>query len=274
MGKEDIDKLVEQQSQAKPISLSLRMGGLYDTRVGATSDSIKDTSDHEDSALALNFNAGGRLFQKDNFALRLDYNGFASFYREYHEYNPIDQTVSIAPQYSFNSLIFSMPLGYNYVLEDTKRDFYRYTAMPTATYLFPGYEHAIALNGLAGRIFDKDDLKSNGIDLDEDGDIYGGGCAYLFYFAKKGRVRLSVDYQHVKYDETEHNYAIYINGNPTVTSQDKRKDDVVLTNLDIQYNLNSYAALYSSYSYIPTHSNVDLYEYNRNVIQVGILVRY
>jgi hypothetical protein len=274
VGKDGIDKLVDQnQAEAKPLSLSFRLGGLYDSRVGATSSQSSEEK-HKDTAIATTLGAGWQFYKKENLGLRMDYNGYANFYEDYNEYNVIDQTVSLEPQYYHDSLILSIPLSYNYVLEDTRSDFYRYSMMPTITYLLPGFDHAVSINGFFSHIVDKDDLELNGVDLDEDGDTSGGGCAYLFYFVKNGRIRISADYQHTKYDDTESNYAIFIDSNYNLTSQDKREDDILLANLDVQFQLNSFSAIYSSYSYILTHSNIELYDYDRNVVEAGVSFRY
>jgi hypothetical protein len=273
VGKDGIDKIVAQNlTNAKPLSLSLRLGGLYDSRVGATSTQ-SSRENHEDIAFATNLGAGWQFYKKDNLGLRADYNGYANFYEDFNEYNVIDQTGSVEPQYFHDALILSMPLSYNYVLEDTKSDYYRYSAMPTITYLLPGIDHAVSVNGFFSHIVDKDDSEMYDVDLDEDGDIAGTGCAYLFYFIKNGRVRISADYQHTKYDATEGDYAKFID-NAIIDAPDNREDDILLANLDVQYPLNSFSALYSSFSYIHSHSNIKLYDYNRNIVEAGVSFKY
>jgi hypothetical protein len=249
------------------------MGGLYDSRVGATSG-LSSEEDHKDNGLALNLGAGWQFYKKDNLSLRLDYNGYASFYSDYNEYNVIDQSILLDPQYLMGDFVFSMPIGFNYVLEDTKSDFYRNFVMPTITYLLPGSQQAISINGLFSRIKDKDDSITSGVDLDEDGDSYGGGCAYFFYLVKNCRIRLSADYQHSKYDDTEQNYAIVIGDYTDLDPQKKREDDLLTANVDIQYQLNSFSSLYTTYTYINTDSNINLYEYDRSIVEAGVEFHY
>ncbi len=273
MGKEGIDKLVEQtQDPQKPLTLSLRLGGLYDSRVGATSTQ-SSKENYQDTAIASNLGAGWQFFKKDDVGFRMDYNGYANFYEDFNEYNVMDQTISIEPQYIHQRLILSLPLGFNYVLEDTKSDYYRYSMTPTLTCLLPGIDHALSINGFFAHIMDQDDVSLNDVDLDEDGDITGGGVAYLFYFVKNGRIRISGDYQHTIYDATKGHYEKYIYNNK-LNSEKKREDDIFIANFDIQYALGSFYSLYSSWSYIHTHSNVQLYDYDRNIVEAGILFRY
>jgi hypothetical protein len=85
---------------------------------------------------------------------------------------------------------------------------------------------------------------------------------------------LSADYQLAEYDATVANYIQAINNVETHYPQNKREDDILLANVDILFPLNSFLSLYSSYSYIRTNSNVDLYEYDRNLIEGGVMLRY
>ncbi|MCU0598506.1 MAG: hypothetical protein MUE70_04510 [Desulfobacterales bacterium] len=274
MGKDSIDKL----TQADPLSLSLRIGGLYDSRVGATSSSSSE-EDHKDLAAAMNLGAGWQFFKNDNFGFRADYSGYANFYDDYNQYNVIDQSITLEPQCFMGDFVFSLPTGYNYVMEDQETDFYRYIIMPTTTYLIPGSVHAVAANILYAHIMDGDDSilgnsESTEINLDEDGNTFGAGCAYIYYFKNRGRIRMSADYQRAEYDATVANYIQAINDVSTRYPQNKREDDILLANVDIQFPLSSFLSVYSSYSYIHTNSNVDLYEYDRNLIEGGFMLRY
>jgi hypothetical protein len=85
---------------------------------------------------------------------------------------------------------------------------------------------------------------------------------------------MSADYQRAEYDATVANYIQAINNVSTRYPQNKREDDILLANVDIQFPLSSFLSVYSSYSYIHTNSNVDLYEYDRNLIEGGFMLRY
>jgi len=247
----------------------LRIGGLYDSRVGSTSD--YSVGNQSDAAFVARLNAGYLTSLKDNLGLRFDYFGYANFYEDYSEYNLIDQAISLEPQYTVGNMIYSLPLVYNYVLEDNKTDYYRYSALPTITYRIPNSNQAIAINGIAAAIVDKDDIP----ELNEDGSSYGGGLAYLILFDKLGIIRLSFDYQHAEYDATVRDYAVFA-GDPNsyLFPQDHREDDLLSTNLDLEYDFTPNIGLFSSYTYVHTHSNVSVYDYDRNIVEGGITLRY
>jgi hypothetical protein len=261
------NKMMQLQKNASPFSASLRMGYLYDTRVGATSSDITGISaanNHGDSAVATTLNAGYQMPSEDEFGLRFDYGGYADLHQDYREFDMIDQSVSVEPQYTSGNLIYSLPLAYNYVLQDNKSDYYRYVASPTATYVLPFPNQAIAVNAMAAKIIDIDNIK----ELNEDGVTIGAGCAYLIFFEQSSRIRLSLDYQHTEYDAKLVDYAM------GSVSQSHREDNILSANLDLQYNFTSHAGLFTSYTYAHSNSNIDVYEYDRSIIEGGIALRY
>lgn len=260
--------MMQIQKGASPFSASLRIGDLYDTRVGATSTNIGTEDNQEDSALSTTLNAGYQMPFEDHLGLRFDYGGYADFHHDDREYDLIDQSVSVEPQYSDGDLIYSLPFSYNYVLQDNKSDYYRYVASPTMTYLLPFPNQAVAVNALAAKIIDMNNIPETVPKLNEDGETVGAGCAYLIFFEKLSRIRLSLDYQHTEYDAKVADYGM------DLSSQRHREDDIVSVNLDLQYNFTSHAGLFTSYTFVHSNSNVDVYEYNRSIIEGGIALRY
>ncbi len=231
---------------------------MYDSRVGSTS-SGGTNSNQDDEALAVNLAAGYQLPLNNNFGLRLDYGGYSDFHKDYKEYDVIDQTISFEPQYSQGQKIYSLPVAFNYVMEDNKTDYIRYTVSPTLTYLIPQTDQAVAIYGNASLIDDKDNVT-----LDEDGSAIGGGCAYILFFQKNSRIRLSLDYQHTGYDANVIDY-----GTNSI-SQDNREDDSLTAGLDMLFQINSYFGLFSSYSYIHSSSNVETFDYGRHLVEAGL----
>ncbi len=256
------NRVKQARTDASPLSASLRLGGLYDTRVGAGSSG--DVNDkEEDSAFEASGNIGWQFPVKNQFSMRVDYSAYADFHQDYDQYNVIDQTVSVEPQYFSGNFIYSLPLGYNYVLEDEKTDYVRYNATPTVTYLLPNITHAVALYGLASSIDDRDDYPA-----DEDGTAFGGGFGYIIFFHNLSKIRFSVDYQHTAYDAKVNFYET------ASSSTDDREDDLLAFNVDMQYQFTSHVGVYTSYSYFHTHSNVDTYDYDRNIIEGGLALRF
>ena len=261
IGMGGIEYLVQQQQEdVSPYYAEFRMGGLYDSRVGSASGSA-DAG--EDTALTSRLAAGWQSPLMGNAGLRIDYRGYMDFHHNYNEFNMIDQSLSLEPLYKAGSFIFSLPLSFNITFEDGKHDYNKYAVSPTLTYLIPSTRQALALYGMVAWIDDQDDDNW----LDENGKVLGGGCAYLYYFENKSRVRLSLDYQHAKYDAQVWQYG-------TSSSIEKREDDAIVAGLDILWQLTKHFGLFINYSFIHSNSNVDLYEYDRHLVEGGLALRF
>ena len=261
MGKAGIENLLLQQTNVSPFNAELRLGGLYDSRVGSASGGGDEGSD---KALAATLTAGWQAPLTGDVGLRLDYRGYMDFYKNFKEYNAIDQTLSLEPQYRDGPFVYSLPLSFNITLEDGKHDYNRYSVSPTVTYLIPDTRQAVALYAIGARIQDRDKNQT----LNEDGLTLGGGCAYLYIFENKSRVRLSLDYQRTTYDARVADYAT------ADLSADKRKDNVIMAGLDILFQITGHVGLYINYAFIHSISNVNLYAYDRHVVEGGVAFRY
>jgi len=264
------------KSDSKAIYAGLRLGGLYDSRVGSSSGGGDADGD---SAFAATLSAGWQAPLEGDFGFRLDYGGYADFHQDFDEYDVIDQSLSIEPQYTSGQLTYSLPVAFNYALEDGDTDYNKYTASPTLTYLIPETSQAVAVYGIGSIIADRDNpmLDPNGnimfdqngdTILDEDALSIGVGCAYVLFFDNSSRIRLSIDYQHTTYD------ALVVDYGTTSVSTDEREDDSLVAGIDIQYQFTKYIGIYTNYSFIHSNSNVDLYEYDRNIVEAGIAFKY
>lgn len=277
MGKGGLENRVEQmQENSNPFYAGFRLGGVYDSRVGSASGGGDADGD---TAFAATLSAGWQAPIKGDFGFRLDYGGYADFHQDFSEYDVIDQSVSFEPQYTSGQITYSMPFAFNYALEDGDTDYSKYTISPTLTYLIPETSQAVAFYGIASIIDDRDaslrddagnvklDQDGNPI-LDEDAGAYGAGCAYVLFFQNSSRIRLSLGYQHTKYN------ARVIDYDTSSVSNDQREDNSIVAGVDIQYQFTEIFGIYSNYSFVHSSSNVDLYEYNRNIIECGIALKY
>ena len=262
LGYSGIENLYDQQQESvSPFNAELRLGGLYDSRVGSTSGQSGD----EDWALAAAMTAGWQAPLKGNAGLRLDYRGYADFHQKFHEFNLIDQTISLEPQYKAGRFIFSLPLSFNLTMQNGEHNYNRYAVSPTLTYLIPDTRQAVSIYGIGARIDDKDKNF-----LDEDGVTWGGGFAYLYAFENKSRLRLTLNYLQTNYD----NALVFYYPNTSGSSLDKRKDEAVVAGLDILLPITDHFGLYINYAFIHSSSNVDLYKYDRHLAGVGVELKF
>jgi len=261
VGKGSIENRIEQMKEVdKHFNASLRLGVVYDSRVGSASGGGNADGDYAGAATV---NLGWQAPTRSKFGFRVDYSGYADFHQDFDQYDVIDQSISIESQYTFDQYIFSLPVSINYAMEDGDTDYDRYSISPTITYLIPNTNQALALYGMASKTDDRD--KSV---LDDDGNGIGAGCAYIYFFKNKSRVRLSLGYQQTEFDAVVNDY------NTISTSLDEREDEVVIAGLDFQYQLLAYFGLYLNYSYLYSDSNVDIYDYGRHIVESGMALRY
>jgi hypothetical protein len=277
VGKGGLENRVEQmKAGSNPFYAGLRLGGMYDSRVGSASGGGDADGDR---ALAATLSVGWQAPIEGDFGLRLDYSAYADFHQDFDEYDVIDQSLSAESQYTSGQLTYSLPVAFNYALEDGDTDYRKYTVSPTLTYLIPETSQALAVYVIGSIIDDRDaalldvagtvKLDQDGKPiLDEDAGALGAGCAYVLFFQNLSRIRLSLDYQHTKYHARVTDY-----DTPSV-SNDQREDDTIVAGVDAQYQLNEFFGIYTNYSFIHSNSNVDLYEYNRHIVEAGIAFKY
>ncbi len=81
MGQGSIDNRIEQiQSYSNPFYATFRIGGLLDTRVGATSGGSGTADD--DYALAARVNLGYQFPSSGNLGFSINYGGYADLHQE------------------------------------------------------------------------------------------------------------------------------------------------------------------------------------------------
>ncbi len=255
------NRIEQIKSGSKPYYVNLRFGAVFDSRVGATSGGDNENGDR---ALALSFAAGWQVPLEGVFGLRIDYGGYADFHDEYDEYDVFDQSFSLEPQWIVKQFIFSLPLIFNYAMENGKTNYNRYTIMPTMTYMVPDTSQAISLYLIGTQIVDRD----NDHNLDENGRVYGCGGSYMFFLNDKSRVHLSLDYQESRYDVRVVDY-----GTDSISNA-HRQDKNFTAGVDIQYQLSDNLAIYSNYSFTHSNSNVSVFHYERSILNLGIAFSY
>jgi hypothetical protein len=242
---------------AGPLSMNLRIGGLYDSKV--VTDEIDDQNS-ADEGLSLNLDAGWQKSVTRSFGFRLRYNNHSVFYNDLDEYDLIDQAATLEGQWVTGRFIFSIPVGYNYILEDGHSDSRRITLTPTCMMLFAEGRQAVVIYGVYADIEDKD-----GIVPDEGGISSGGGLAYVFQREDKMRLSLSLAYQSTKYDSAILDYdacALPVN----------RRDKAAVANAGFYFPLSSRLGLYADYTFLHNNSNVQAYDYDRHIIEGGLAV--
>lgn len=236
----------------------IRIGGKYDTNVEVEYDDIEGSTDNEDNAAVVNLMAGWAPDLAGDFGFRADYGVYADFHQDLNEYNVIEQLLSVEPSLKNGALTYSLPLRYAFAMEDQETDYHRISLQPTLTYEIPGLRQAIEAYGIIAQINDDDDFA-----VDEDAVAGGVGLGYIIFSQDRSYIRLSAEYQNTNYDAAVVDYG-------TSTNTDDRSDNILSGNLELNYQFLSHMDLYSTYSYIHTNSNVNIYDYDRHIIEGGV----
>jgi hypothetical protein len=242
---------------------TIGIGVLYDSRIGA--DISTGGSGISDAGAVLRMGAGYVLPFTGPFGIRADYSGAARAYDTYETFNLVDQTVSLSPYYAFKRAVLSLPVSVSSVMEDNRRDAFLYTLTPAFTWLISDNAQAMAVYGIFSKIEDQNSGLANG---DEDGKVLGAGCSYAFSLDFMNHLRLSLEYTETTYDVPVYYY-------PTsIWTYDDREDYAVTAGLEYEYKITPSVGLYTHYTYIYSTSNIDMNDYNRNIVEAGISFKY
>ena len=250
------------QGDDKPLYAILRMGGLFDNRAGATFGGGGYGED--DTALAARVGLGYQFTLKEPLGFRIDYDGYTDFHNKFSKFNIQEHHFSAEIQYAADPFTYSLPLGFTHTREDGRPNTDRKSVTPTVTYLMRSGTKAIGFYGLAAQIEDRD---ANTV-LDENGTSLGMGCSYFHFFKELSRTRFSIDYMNTEYDALVKDYG------SDSASQKNREDRILTTSIDIRYFFTPITAVYTTYSFIHSKSNVETFDYNRHILEFGIAIRY
>jgi len=195
-----------------------------------------------------------------NFGLRIDYGGYADFHSDLDEYDVIDQSMTVEPQWRIDPFVCSLPIRYTYAMQDGESDYHRVSISPTATVKIPNVNNAVEVYGIFSKSYDVDQFN----DYDEDSYSRGGGIEYIFFSENRTYFRLKGDYQYIYYDAK---VAAYEN---TLNTSEKRHDSIISLTAEHNIQVNSYLDIFVNFTHIIAKSNVSFYDYDRNIIEAGV----
>jgi hypothetical protein len=238
-------------------------GGKFDSHIVQSLIAQDTGKDEGDYAGFAGFSAYWQRKFGDRLGLRADYNVYADVHEAFKENDVIEQLVSVEPQLFHGDFIFSLPLQYVYGMEDDDSKYHRYSAAPTATFKLPDSSQAVEVYGKISQILDVDPYPS----FDEDGHSLGGGMAYLISLKDRTYFRILGDYQRIYYDSRAWDYI-------NESSSDKRHDIAASLGAEYNFQITRYLDLMASYTFIHTHTNVAIYDYDKHIVQAGVSFKF
>lgn len=258
------DRVKELEEKGSTFGASLMAGAKYDSHIVENLDAdFSDDDDPDDYAGYAGLSAYWQHKFNRRLGLRADYNLYADFHEEFKENDVLDQLVSVEPQWYQGDFIFSLPLRYVYSREDDASSYHRYTVAPTVTWKFPERRQAIEFYAMLSQLEDVDEYPT----FDEDGHSLGGGLSYLISLRERTYFRLLTDYQRVEYDARAWDYLNEV-------SDDQRQDILTSLGAEFNYQLTARLDFLVRYTFVHTHSNVAIYDYDQHIVQAGVSVNF
>lgn len=241
----------------------MKAGAKFDSHIIESLDSTYAGEEKNDSAGFAGLSGYWQHQYNERFGFRADYNAYADFHSDFKENDVVEQLASIEPQWFSGNYIFSLPLQYTYAMEDDESKYHRYAVAPTVTWKFPDINQAVEFYGMVSRVKDVDPYP----DFDEDGHSRGGGMAYLLFSKNRTYFRLIGDYHHIYYDSRAWDYL-------NEFTNDKRHD--ISSSIGFEHNIqiNRTCDFLFSYTFVHAHSNVDIYDYDKHIVQAGVSVNF
>lgn len=281
---------------AKRWSLFAGVNYLYDDNVtavptlrGATGDARNEKNSAVSENLRFEYDAplGGR------WAGNLQYSIQNTNYTRLREFNMLAQGVTLGAVHRDDTLLTSLPVNVTHTTLQYRNYSLQASFRPTGTIVFaPQHLGQVSLGYTRREMYQN----SGGPENNRNADIYNGQLAYIFLFADgQGMLNLRSE---VFYEDTAGfewrnlggragaDTLLPLSGRTRLiltaegTWQDYRensslrKDTIVVGSATVNQRLSDHFFLNLQYSYTRAMSNIDLFDYQRNLISSGIELRF
>ncbi len=284
----------------KPWRFSFGVAYQYDDNVvlkPTTDIGVDITGDRDSSILA----TLGVLFSpglKGPFFLNCQYNLYTDTYFHTNSHNLFIQTLSVNPGINFKNGFVSVPLSYSHVLVHERGYMGVFDVKPTVQIaLYPSH----ILRFSAG--YEKRDLFEAAIDKDEDrdGNVFSASAGYIHPFAK-GRGIFNLIYEFSddgtdgrNWDNTGNRVSLGLllpsliwktdlifSGdaflqdfkNTHTVFEKKRRDKTYTISANLEREILRGIYMNLRYSYVRADSNIEIYDYDRNIYTAGFEYRF
>ena len=305
--------LAKRAEELRPFHVTVSAGFDYDSNVSVSSSQAgADTrvSGKGDMVYSQALLSEYNIFPAGPFSVLAQYSYYQNFHPRVQGYDIMNHFMGITPTYSFKSGKLWVPINYTY--QDLQSDKYYTGFQITPTYLHLVTENwGFEVGGRFNRkyfwtpVYYSEDNRS--------AKNYGGNMGMYYFFKKqKGFAQARFSYEHdgasgnnwdsstyrlllsllypatdklkasvfldvflQPYDHTFYNGATYGNiaGAPLVV-QPKRYDQVLMTGLQINYEILKGVDFNVHYYFIRDNSNISIYDYVRHIVGCQIGYRY
>ncbi|MDI7261462.1 MAG: DUF2860 family protein [Thermodesulfobacteriota bacterium] len=286
----------------KPWRLSVGMAYKFDTNVvlrptsGPVRDMVSNEKDHIlNNSLRIGYTAPFSF--KSPFNLSFQYSLYSDTYADLTSYQSFNSNISAVPGYNFGKVTLSVPMvyGYNWL----KRRSYMNLKGIEPTFRFMTGENSI---GEVSVGYYRKGYLQRPISDDEDRDAYNRAAIFGWtYFLRGGEGLINIKYSPSKenadgrnWDYTQHRFSgnllyplirsfkLQLSAESIFTDYSnrhtvflkKRADNIYSGSFALIYSLFKNLDAVANYTYSRDISNIQIYDYKRHVVSVGLEFRY
>ena len=297
---EYMDAIEKKEEAAKPLKLSFGVAWQYDDNVILKPSDTALAANIADKADSREVYTGKAEFSKrlgDSFGLKAQYMMYIAKQNDLGFYDVFSNTVVLQPSIYLGNGFFTFPTSYNHTSVNDKA----YLSTPSTS----GIYSFMVGKSTMGQLYVKYRYKNylwtpSTTDEDRDGNDLGFGLGWYFFYAKnKGYLNLRYG---VNNEWTEGNNWEYTGNRFNATllvpvldplkvtvSSDffvqefwhtntvfdiKRRDRVFTVSSLVAYKIYKDSEIQFQYTYIRDRSNINVYEYSRNIFSVGLEVKF
>lgn len=295
-----IDAITGRLKEEKPFRITAGLQYQYDDNVllkpGDSAAAAGITNEADSSAITtLRAEYSPRL--RGPYGIKAQYSLYLNEHSTLHTHDVQSHYVSLVPSYDLKSSSISLLTSYNYTLVHDEKYLQTGSVTPTYTFTLTGNQYAQAFYR-----YTKKDYLNAPISPDEDrsGDDNGLGASW-FYLIMESRGFINLRYEYNREDTEGVNWKY--SGNKAALSflypvadrlkfnvagegyvQDyenvntwsgvKRKDETYTGSALLSYNFFDDMDVQVQYGYTKGRSNIPVYDYSKNVVSIGVEVRF
>lgn len=297
---EYVDAITKREEAARPLKLNFGMAWQYDDNLVLKPSDVSiatNISDKGDSREVYTANAEYDHRFGDNFGIKGQYFFYYAKQNDIGFYDTLSNTFAIQPSIYFKESLLTFPSGYNLTSVNDKA----YLSSPSTSAIYNFMVGKSSMGQAYLRYNYKDYLWVPTVDdEDRDGNDFGGGFAWYFFFAKN-KGFLALRYGLNKEWTTGSNWEYVGNRasatllvpvldklNVTVTGDAyfqnftnsnslfnvHRKDQTYTVSSLIAYKFYKDSEIQLQYTFVKDNSNISVYDYHRNVYSAGVEIRF
>lgn len=295
-----IDAIERKIERERPLHMSLRFAFEYDTNVllkPSDTALVTEITDEDDTRQVLDFKGDYTFRSQDNaLSLKTGYGFRFSKQNDLGRYDTVSNNFSIQPNISLEKFLVTFPANYTHTIVDEKNYLSAVAAGNVNNIIFGKSQM-----GQLGIVYKyKDYLRPTSTDEDRTGnELIGTGGLFWFFLKNEGFIglRYSCNKDWTEGDNWEYlghkatatllmpffeRFKLNVNGDVYLQDYDnthtvynkKREDEVYTISSSLSYEIIDNVELQCRYTWIDNQSNLNIYDYNREIISGAIQYKF